>query len=224
MTFVHDFLPTFELPRIDKEDGRYYQLPDGEHVPSVTTVLSKLDKGWLAKWKKRVGEDKANRISTQAKNRGTAIHALCEKYLLNDPDPRQGSMPFNWAQFKEIRPHLDSHVSTIRGIEHRLFSKQLHAAGTTDLLCDWKGMPAIVDFKTSKYPKKEEDIWSYFVQLTAYAVMTEELYGIKVPQIVIVMVVDHNPVQIFEKSADAYLEDVYSVFQKKTVNEGTHKG
>lgn len=222
MPFKHDFLKQYDLPRIDKEDGRYYQLPDGEHVPSVTTVLSKLDKGWLTKWKTRVGEEKANRISTQAKNRGTAIHALCEKYLLNDPNPQKGSMPFNWAQFKEIRPHLDANVTTIRGIEHRLFSKRLHAAGTTDLLCDWKGTPSIVDFKTSKYPKKEDDIWSYFIQLTAYAEMTKELYEIKVPQIVIVMVVDHNPVQIFEKNTDSYLEDVYSIFQKKTVNEGTH--
>ena len=214
--FAHEFLsPRYELDCVYKDDGRYYILPNGDHVPSVTTVISKQDGDWLKAWKARVGEDKANRISTQAKLRGTAVHLICEKYLLNDPEYRKGSMSINFSTFKSIRPHLDAHVGDIYGIEYNLFSEELRTAGKSDLLCQWKGANSIVDFKTSKYPKEEDAIQSYFVQATCYALMAEEMYNVSIPNITIIIAVDHEETLIFEKDKREYIKKVHQIFKEK---------
>jgi len=215
---VHKLLtPDYKLERVQKEDGRYYVLPSGAHVPSVTTVLSKLDAGWLDKWKARVGEEKANRVSTQAKLRGTAIHDLCERYARNEPMEtlKKGAMPINFADFKKLAKVLDERVGEIYGIEYRLFSEFLGTAGTSDLICQWDGGYAIVDFKTSKYEKDSSDIFSYFIQSSAYARMVEELYGITIPKIVIIISVDHEPKPlIFERYRSEFDDEVVSIFKR----------
>lgn len=211
--FVHRFFsPQYDLERVAMPDGRYYRLPSGKLVPSVTTVLSKLDSKKLDRWRERVGEEEANKISAQARTRGTAVHELCERYLLNEDIDPSSAMPFNFSEFKKLRPILKEHVGLIYGIEYRLFSEELNAAGTSDLICQWKGQNAIVDFKTSKYEKKESDIQHYFIQAACYAMMVEELYLVSIPKIVIMMTVDHDNPVIFEKLKLEYEHKVRSIF------------
>lgn len=211
--FVHDLLsPQYDLERVALPEGRHYKLPSGKLVPSVTTVLSRINSKKLDRWRDRIGEDEANKISTQAKLRGTAVHELCEKYLMNETDIHKGSMPFNYSEFKKIRPILDENVGTIYGIEYRLFSEELEAAGTSDLICQWNGINAVVDFKTSKYEKKEKDIPHYFIQAACYALMAEELYSIQIPKVVIIMTVDHHDPVVFEKDKSDYVHQVKMLF------------
>lgn len=212
--FVHEFLaPRYDLERVSKDDGRWYVLPNGKHVRSVTTILDKLNKKDLDRWRERVGIEEATQVSTQAKTRGTAVHELCEKYLLNEENIQKGAMPFNYMTFLNIKKILDKNVKKIYGIEYRLFSEELNCAGTTDLICCWNNSNTVVDFKTSKYQKKEENIRGYFLQSSCYALMAEALYGIKIPNITIIIAVDHEEPVIFEKSKDEFLDDVYEIFK-----------
>lgn len=212
--FEHDFLPKIELVEHYVEGRRYYQLPDGMLVPSVTTVLSSLSKDHITEWKARVGEEQANKITTQAARRGTAIHNLAEKYLLNDPEYTKGAMPINVFNFTQIKTHLDTHVTHIRAIEHALYSHALRTAGRTDLVANWDDKLSIIDFKTSTKVKKEEWIENYFLQATCYAMMLEERHGIHVPQFVILIAVDHEAPQVFKRDTANYVERVKNLFQK----------
>lgn len=213
MPFVHELFDRPVLEQITRDDGvRHYRLPTGEMYPSVTTMLSARDSSWLEDWKKRVGEDQAREIAGQAKVRGTAIHNIAEKYLLNDPAWTKGAASFNLTSFRKIKPLLDADLSKIYGIEIPLYSHHLKTAGTCDLIGVWKGKPAILDFKTSTRIKKEEKIENYFIQTTAYSLMVEELFGLRIDSIVIMMIVDHEHPLLFEKDRSEYLDRVNEIF------------
>lgn len=204
-------VPVFKLERTTIEGQRFYLLPDNKtKLKSVTTVLSeKLDKTALLEWKARVGEEEAERISAQAARRGTAIHDIAEKYLLNEESPYKGHMPINVETFKPLKRALDEHVDNILGVELPLFSKALKCAGTTDLVAQYDGITSIIDFKTSKRLKSAGWIESYFLQSTIYSLMFEHLYKIKTPQIVIMITVDHEPEpQIFVRDRGDYVNRV----------------
>ena len=213
--FKHSLLDFPQLERVEEDGVRYYVTPAGK-FKSVTTILGeKLDKTWLDQWKDRVGEAEVAKVSGIASRRGTAIHELCEKYLLNDLNYKRGAMPVNLETFSKIRPLLDAHVGTVYGIESRLYSGRLRAAGTTDLIAEYRGRISIVDFKTSKRVKMSEDIHGYFIQITAYAMMLEELYPDvfpKVTQAVILMAVDHEKSLEFLIDTDDWREAVARVF------------
>jgi len=210
--FMHNFLHFAECPRIEIDGMRHYQTPVG-NFKSVTTILGeKLDKSGLVAWKNRVGEEEANKISTQAARRGTTIHTLVESYLMNDQDWKKGAMPFNIQTFNSIKPILDLNIGSIYGIEIPLYSARLKAAGTCDLLAGYNGINSVIDFKTSRREKKEEHILSYFLQATSYSMMAEEITGLKFPQIVIAIAVDHEDAQIFIKDRDQYVERVEQLF------------
>jgi len=210
--FLHNpvYLPDLETEYVDGK--RYYKTPAG-NLPSVTTVLGqKLKNPGLEAWKARVGEEEAKRVSTQAAGRGSAVHLLCEKYLSNDPDYKRGAMPFNLVTFSSIKKHLDLCIGTVYGIEVPLWSKRLGTAGRCDLLAGWLGVNSVIDFKTSKRKKEEEDIQSYFLQATAYSMMAEELTEHKFPQIVVAIAVDHEDAQVFVKNRDDYVDRVLEIF------------
>ena len=223
--FKHDLLIPFRLNRIDSPEGRFYEYKNIGHMdspfmrfPSVTSVLANYyGTEWLDEWKARVGEEKANRVSTQAKRRGTAMHSIYEKFLLNE-DYTKGSMPNNLIEFNKVKPYLEKNITCIRGIELPLCSHYLHLAGTTDAFIYWDNVPTILDFKTSKKPKKAKYIESYFVQATIYSRMIEEMYGIKVPQLVIIMTVDHDDPLIFIEPTSKYYDIVEKV---KHANSGS---
>lgn len=210
--FVHNFIHIEQSPRIDIDGIRHYQTPVGT-FKSVTTILGeKLDKSGLLAWKKRVGEEEAARVSTQASRRGTAIHNLAEAYLMNDENWKKGAMPVNLDTFSRIRPILDLNVGSVYGIEIPLYSARLKTAGTCDLLAGYCGINSVVDFKTSKRIKKEEDIEGYFLQAAAYSWCAQELTELKFPQIVIIMPVDDNDSLVFVKNAEDYYERMFEIF------------
>lgn len=212
MPFIHDFLVPVNIKRVETENGRLYEIDTGERFPSVTTILQGFNKQALDTWRKAVGDFKADRISTQARIRGSAIHSICEKYLMNDCDYSHKTMPFNLAEFNKIKPLLDKNVTEIYGIEHMMYSRRLKCAGTADLICLWDNKPAIVDFKTSRYIKDESKIEHYFIQAAVYSNMVKHLYNIDCEDIIIVMTVDHEQPLVFSKKRDDYQQKVDSIF------------
>jgi genome maintenance exonuclease 1 len=211
--FEHKLLPEFQLERVTIDGQRHYQTPNGKAYKSVTTILSeKTDKTHLFEWRKRVGEEEANKISVRAANRGTAIHTICENYLLNHESYPPNSMPANIDTFKALRPLIDDHIGMIYGLEHYMYSDELMTAGATDCIAEFDGVMSIIDFKTSTKIKKEEWIQNYFLQATAYALMAEERHGIEVPQIVILIAVDHEEPQLFVKPKSLYVDAVRELF------------
>ena len=211
--FEHAFFPKIELERVVIDGARHYVTPEGKKYKSVTTILSeRTDKTHLLEWRKRVGEAEATKISVQAANRGTAIHNIAEQYLLNETNYPKGVMPANIDTFKKLRPLIDKHIGRIYGLEHFMYSDELKTAGATDCIAEFDGVMSIIDFKTSTKLKKEEWIQNYFLQATAYALMTEERHNVEVPQIAIMIAVDHEEPQLFVKPKSEFISKVREIF------------
>ena len=196
---------------------RFYKTPEGLLYPSVTTITSQHGKDKIIEWRKRVGEEEANRISTRASNRGTKVHKICENYLNNEEDYARTNpahihktMPDSIAMFKSLQPLLDEHVNNIHALEIPLYSHHLKVAGRVDCIADYDGKLSIIDFKTSGKLKEESWIKGYFMQCSAYAVMYEERTGIPVSQIVIMIAVDSEHPQVFIKKRNDYIKDFIS--------------
>lgn len=201
-----------ELDVDTTENGRYYTTPEGNAYPSVTTILSKgTDKSALEKWKKRVGEEEAQKVSTQASIRGEAVHEIAEQYLRNNPDYKKGHMPVNIVSFSYIKPYLDKHVGLIAGLELPLYSDFLRVAGRVDCIAKWDGIWSIIDFKTSKRKKTKEQVYNYMCQESCYAYMFYERTGKPIPQIVTVMTVDDSEPLIFVDKTKNYIDDFIKI-------------
>ncbi|CAB4140779.1 hypothetical protein UFOVP395_114 [uncultured Caudovirales phage] len=210
--FFHSPIHLDDLQTTEVDGKRHYLTPEGV-FPSVTTVLSrKTSKQSLDEWRARVGEEEANRIMKLATDRGTAVHNICENYILNK-EYRIGVMPTDMHTFLQIKPYLDLNVGSVYAVEAPLWSSRLKTAGRTDLLAGWQGVNSIIDFKTSKRPKKEQYIENYFIQATCYSLMAEERTALKFPQIVIVIAVDHEDPQIFVRNRGQYVDRVLEIFQ-----------
>jgi len=206
--FNHVNAPTLtELIAETTGSGRVYNTPDGNRYPSVTTILSELSKAGIAAWRKRVGAEEANRISTQASTRGTKIHQICEDYLNNKPDYLDGQMPANVFTFKQIQPILDQYIDNIQYLEAPLYSDFLKTAGRVDCIAEFDGKLSIIDFKTSRKPKKKEWISNYFMQASCYAVMYEERTEIPVSRTVVIVAVDGSEPQVFVENRDNFIEE-----------------
>lgn len=173
----YDYKP---LSRKEIEGKRKYLTPDGSAVASVTTILDATkDKTHLIAWRKRVGETKAREITTEAAGVGTRMHKYLEDYIEFGEWPTPGSNPFAIKAHHmatQIRDNALKDVDEIWGSEIALYVPNMYA-GTTDLVGQYKGQPAIMDFKQSNKPKKEEWIVDYFLQLVAYAEAHNEVYG-----------------------------------------------
>lgn len=190
-----------KLSRIDSPEGRRYETPTGKAYPSVTSVVGLHGKEAFFEWRKRVGEEEANRISARAAKRGTAIHSLCETYLLNE-EVKPG--PFDLETFASIKPLLNR-INNIHCLETQLYSDYLQVAGTVDCIAEFDGRMSVIDFKTSKRVKTRDDIHGYFMQTAAYAVMFEERTKIPVDRLVILMSVDDNPACMFVEKRDDWI-------------------
>jgi genome maintenance exonuclease 1 len=212
--FKHNLVPEIDIITQTIDGKRYYVLPDGSKFRSVTTVLSdKLDKTALLEWRKKVGEEQAQRISTQAARRGTSVHSIAERYVLNEEEYIRDSMPSGIDSFNSIKTLLDKHVDNILGVETPLYSVALKTAGRCDLIAEFDGVPSVIDFKTSRKSKKEEWIESYFLQTTVYSMMFEWIYKISIPQIAIMIAVDHEEPQLFVKDRKQYVDRVLEIFR-----------
>jgi genome maintenance exonuclease 1 len=183
-----------EFPKLiqeNTESGRFYVGPEGDHYPSVTTVLSEYNKQGILEWRKKVGDKVADEISKKATTRGTRIHAIIEDYI-NNNDVNLGSlMPNDKQMFLAMKKELDK-IDNVHCLESKMYSTVMKLAGTVDCIAEYDGVLSVIDFKTSRRLKKKNQIENYFMQGTAYSVMFEELtdqmYPIK--QVVILIGVD----------------------------------
>jgi genome maintenance exonuclease 1 len=191
-----------ELPQLQREtiDGvRYYSVPDEEdllRLVSITSVTSHYNKEIFIKWRKKVGDEKADRITKAATSRGTDMHTLVEHHLKNEGLPKV--QPISDFLFKIAKPDLNR-INNIHALEGSLYSKQLGIAGTVDCIAEYDGELAIIDFKTSKKPKPREWIEHYFVQCMAYGCMLYELTGISVKKLVIIMSCENGECVVYEE-------------------------
>ncbi len=200
-----------DIPKLERKTGpdgsRVYSTPSGLSYPSVTTITGLLSIDAIVAWRKRVGDQEANRISKRAANRGTRVHSLCEKFLLNEevvPDM------FDLDNWKKIKPLL-GRIDNIHALETPLYSDHLQVAGTVDCIAEYEGKLSVIDFKTSSRVKTRDDIHGYFMQCSAYAVAFEELTGIPVPRLVVIMAVDDNDPLVFKEKRDAWIDGFKSL-------------
>jgi len=214
--FNHNLVTEVDVETTSIDGKRYYVLPDGRKFRSVTTVLSDaLDKTALEEWRKKVGHEQAQRISTQAARRGTELHSIAERYVQNEDNYLRDAMPSSVDSFLPLKRILNERVDNILGVELPLYSVALETAGRCDLIAEFDGVPSVIDFKTSRKLKKEEWIESYFLQCTVYSMMFEWIYKIKIPQIAILIAVDHEDPQVFVKDRGQYVNRVLEIFTKK---------
>ena len=191
-----------ELPKLEREtiDGvRYYKVPDDEELlklVSITSVTSHFNREIFVKWRKKVGEEEAQKITKAATNRGTDMHSLVENYLYNKDLPPVPPLPD--FLFKIAKTDL-KRINNIYALEGSLYSKQLGIAGTVDCIAEYDGELAIIDFKTSKKPKPREWIDHYFVQCMAYGAMFYELTGIPIKKLVIIMACENGECVVYEE-------------------------
>ncbi len=206
MEFIHEEIDIGynDLVATTTSSGRTYNDPDGNSYPSITTVLSILNEEGIAAWRKRVGDEVANKISTQASGRGTLVHEIVEKYLKNESTT--DFLPHIRQSLENLRPILDSSIGRIFGLETPLFSRHLGMAGRVDCVAEFEGVPSIIDFKTSRRPKTKDKIPNYFAQMSGYAVMFEERTGMPIVNTVIIMDVDGSQPLVFKEHRDNYIE------------------
>jgi len=205
-TFKHVALeqPIEQLERITTEEERVYVTESGEKYPSVTTVLSHLSAAHIAKWRRRVGTEQANKVSAMASRRGTKVHAMCEDYVNNEGHSSK-TVPLDHFLFGQIKPVLDERVDNIHGVELPLYSHYLRVAGTCDCIAEFDGRLSIIDFKTASKPKKSEWITNYFMQEAAYAVMFEERTGKGIQQLVTIVATEEGDGQVFVEHRDKWI-------------------
>jgi len=184
------------------DTGRTYNAPNGKSYPSVTTVLSILTEDAIRSWRDRVGEEQADIVSGKASRRGTKVHSIVEKYLNNEDT--SDFLPHIQQSLNNLKPVLDNNIGTIYGLEVALYSDHLGVAGRCDCIAQYNGVPSIIDFKTSRYIKKKEKISNYFAQGAAYAIMWEERTGMVIPNVVVIMDVDHEKPLVFVEHRDNY--------------------
>ena len=207
---LHNDPVLVELKREEHNGKRYYVSPNGKHLPSVTTFLSHFKGDSIAKWRKKVGEEEANKISARASRRGTKFHSLMESYLSNEKGflTEADVMPDMQHAFLDIRPTIDR-IDNVHYLETMLYSEILGLAGQVDCIAEYDGVPSIIDFKTSLRLKKEEWILNYFEQCTCYSLMYEEMTGIQCKQIVVLISVDDEPEpQVFVKQRGEYIPEL----------------
>ena len=211
-----------ELPQLEREtiDGvRYYKVPDEEELirlVSITSVTSHFNKEIFVNWRKKVGEEEADRVTKAATSRGTDMHSLTEHYLKNEELPEV--QPLSDFLFKISKSELNR-INNIYALEGSLYSKQLGIAGTVDCIAEYNGELAIIDFKTSKKPKPREWIEHYFVQCMAYGCMLYELTGLTVKKLVIIMACENGECVVYEEYDKSKYIKLLSKYIRKFVRD-----
>ena len=201
-------------------DVRLYLTPDGESLPSVTSVLSKTkDRSFLKKWRQKVGEKKAEEIIRNSSQIGTALHLYIERFVNGEQYKdltKIGIQAEKMAQ--KIIDEAFKDLTEVWGSEVHLYYPGKYA-GTTDMIGVYKGGPTIIDFKQTNRPKKREWIQDYLMQLSAYAVAHNKLFNTEIDQGVILMCSRDLTFQRFEllgenftRATDAFMKklDLYN--------------
>ena len=211
------------LPKLTREtiDGvRYYSVPDEEELlklVSITSVTSHFNKDIFVNWRKRVGNEEADRITKAATTRGTGMHTLTEHYLSND-EVLPEVPPMSDFLFKISKGELNK-IDNIYSLEGALYSKQLGIAGTVDCIAEYDGELSIIDFKTSKKPKPKKWIEHYFVQAMAYGCMLYELKNISIKKLVIIMACENGECVVYEEYNKAKYIKLLDKYIRKFVGD-----
>lgn len=225
MTLLQPRFPYKSIQRRSLNGKRLYECPDGNAVASVTTILdSTKDKTHLIEWRKRVGEKKAQEITTEAAGVGTRMHKYLEDYIEKGEWPDPGTNPYAQqahGMAQQIRDNALAHVDEIWGSEVNLYFPQIYA-GTTDLVGLYKGQTCIMDFKQTNKPKKSEWIEDYYLQLVAYAEAHNEVFGTEIREGHVFMVSRDLQYQQFDIWPDEYnhwkdrwWDRVYEYYEKQ---------
>ena len=206
-----------EVEPVTKNGTRFYPIPGvDKYYPSVTSVTSFKSAAFFKKWRNKIGENEANRITARATQRGTAFHAITEDYIKGqlDLDRYLENNPLSVRMFQSAKSELNR-INNIHCLETFLYSHYLGLAGRVDCIAEFDGELAVIDFKTSTKEKKEEYIENYFVQETAYAAMFLERSGIEVKKIVTLIATEEGTVQVFQKyNLDDYLHLLKSYIEE----------
>lgn len=214
----YNALQTYRLENFpDAGRRRDYLTREGIKYPSVSTILKEgiPEPEGLIKWRERVGEAEAARVSKVATTRGTGVHDVIERYVAQDNSGWDKDLSFILKEeFAPVKKILDENIDLIGGVEMPVYSDYLKTAGKFDCLGKWNGTWSIIDFKTSKRAKKDEWIHNYYLQAAAYSYMVYEQFGIVCPQLVILIAVDHDKPQVFIKRARDWLPKFIEVRQK----------
>ena len=199
MTFIHhNYLGDVDLNCKNKNGIRLYNIPNGDWVPSITSVTSFYNRQVFVEWRKRVGNEEADRITKKATARGTDFHEVAQDYLLNKELNWDNYRPLSKFMFYHLKPELDK-INNIHAIERTLYSEYLGLAGRVDCIAEYEGELAVIDFKTSDKIKPEKWIENYFVQEMFYASAYYEMTGIPVKKLITLMVTPGGEVKVFDK-------------------------
>ena len=192
---------------------RHYVTPDGNRYVSITSILSNIGKADIQKWRKRVGEKEANKITAQASRRGTSVHSICESYIRNEDGFLEGELPNIVELFRSIEPLLDR-IDNIRLVEGALYSDELKVAGRTDLIADFDEQLAVIDYKTSRSKKTWEMCHKYFMQGAFYAHAFEERYNTPIENIIIIMAVENDKPLLWKETKSRCIDPLKQVITK----------
>lgn len=191
------------MSRVEVDGKRRYATPDGEKLPSVTTILEATkpeeSKKALQEWRNRVGAQRAQAITTEAASRGTRMHKFLEDYVKTGAISESGSNPYSIQSHKMAQSIIQQglvNCTEFWGTEVPLYFPKVYA-GTTDLVGVHDGSEAIMDHKQANKLKKKEWISDYFIQLAAYANAHNEVHGTSIRKGVIFMCTQDNIYQEF---------------------------
>ena len=217
--FNHVDLNLQPLEREHVDGVRYYKIPDEDDLikmVSITSVTSHFNKEIFVNWRKKVGNEEADRITKAATGRGTDMHTLTEHYLKNENLPEV--RPISDFLFKIAKSELNK-IDNIYALEGPLYSKELGIAGTVDCIAEYNGELAIIDFKTSKKPKPRNWIEHYFVQCMAYGCMLYEMKGIPIKKLVIIMACENGECEVYEEYNKAKYIRLLQQYITKFIND-----
>ncbi len=217
--FNHEFVEIENLKTEEINGKRFYVTPSGYKYPSVTTITGWKKRAFFAEWRRKNPEE-----SKRVLSRGTAFHYIIEDYLMNNNEKvkeKQTTRPGDYYMFAQVKDELGN-INNIRALESALWSDTLRMAGRVDCIAEYNGKLSIIDFKTSKAIKDENDIVEYFMQATAYAIMFQERTGISIKNIVIIMSCEDGSVKVYEKNPldyVVYLKDAIDSYYRENINE-----
>lgn len=201
---------------VDSPTGRVYETPAGTY-PSITTILSATsDKSFLIKWRERIGDAEADRITKEASERGTAVHDYVEKYFkqeetFSDFFLKSGlsDEPIKIKQpARAIIKECEKNKFTPYAQEVPLWHPKLKFAGRVDGVGLWNNTLSIIDFKTSRKKKYSSTIKNYYIQCTAYAVAHNFLFNTQINNFAIVIGGDQVDMQLFEGKVINYIPEL----------------
>ena len=202
-------LEMFDLDTVQENGQRFYCDKKGIKYPSVTTVVGLESRKHIQAWKKRIGEEKANKITKAATDRGTKIHQHVEDYLRKEKEFIEFDNLIHEGMFKSIRPVLDE-IAPL-ALEAPMYSDTLKMAGRVDCIGILDDTLCVIDFKTSGKFKEDYMARPWFLQMTAYAIMVEELTGNKIEELVALVMVENGQYQLFSANHEDYIDDLCKV-------------